>query len=258
MDQQTVPVARSKKQKPARWESQAKGGIRPETLREIRRIAAELIAPFLLGFSEVMGVPSGLQAAYMGAVADGGKPAVAPLRLLAVPGYACPVGADNPWMALISWGLMLWGPRVLFRQRGGAADAVHGDSAAPGLYPCPGGGTAGGGHPGCCVGAYGGIQRAGISPGAHCLENTRDDYPNRGYGERMLSGGHAAGRRQPALAVWLAGGHGGRGLFDGGAGSTWEAAQGRSWACWGASAWRRRTIPWTWRWRWARGDSLPD
>lgn len=50
MDQQTVPVARSKKQKPARWESQAKGGIRPETLREIRRIAAEMIAPFFWDF----------------------------------------------------------------------------------------------------------------------------------------------------------------------------------------------------------------
>ena len=118
MDQQTVPVARSKKQKPARWESQAKGGIRPETLREIRRIAAEMIAPFLLGFSEVMGVPSGLQAAYMGAVAVRGESLLWPLCgcLLSL-GMRALWGLTVPWMALISWGLMLWGPRVLFRQR---------------------------------------------------------------------------------------------------------------------------------------------
>lgn len=118
MDQQTVPVARSKKQKPARWESQAKRGIRPETLREIRRIAAEMIAPFLLGFSEVMGVPSGLQAAYMGAVAVRGESLLWPLCgcLLSL-GMRALWGLTVPWTALISWGLMLWGPRVLFRQR---------------------------------------------------------------------------------------------------------------------------------------------
>ena len=118
MDQQTVPVARSKKQKPARWESQAKGGIRPETLREIRRIAAEMIAPFLLGFSEVMGVPSGLQAAYMGAVAVRGESLLWPLCgcLLSL-GMRALWGLTVPWTVLISWGLMLWGPRVLFRQR---------------------------------------------------------------------------------------------------------------------------------------------
>lgn len=109
MDQQTVPVARSKKQKPARWESQAKGGIRPETLREIRRIAAEMIAPFLLGFSEVMGVPSGLQAAYMGAVAVRGESLLWPLCgcLLSL-GMRALWGLTVPWTALISWGLMLW------------------------------------------------------------------------------------------------------------------------------------------------------
>ena len=112
MDGSRPPVARSKKQKPADGSPRQREGIRPETLREIRRIAAEMIAPFLLGFSEVMGVPSGLQAAYMGAVAVRGESLLWPLCgcLLSL-GMRALWGLTVPWTALIGWGLMLWRPR---------------------------------------------------------------------------------------------------------------------------------------------------
>lgn len=118
MDQQSVPVARGKKQKQARWEAKPRRGIRPEALREIRRIAAEMIAPFLLGFSEVMGVPSGLQAAYLGAMAVRGESLLWPLCgcLLSL-GMRLLWGLTTPWTSLISWAAMLWSPRVLFRKR---------------------------------------------------------------------------------------------------------------------------------------------
>lgn len=70
-------------------------------------------------------------------------------------------------------GLMLWGPRVLFRQRVERLMLYTGIALLPGFILALVEGQPGGGHPGCCVGAYGGVQRARISPGAPCLENTR-------------------------------------------------------------------------------------
>lgn len=144
MDQQTVPVARSKKQKQDRWEAQPKGRVRPDALREIRRIAAEMIAPFLLGFSEVMGVPSGLQAAYLGAMAVRGESLLWPLCgcMLSL-GMRALWGLTIPWTALIGWAAMLWSPRVLFRRGVERLMLYTGAALLPGLIAAIAGGHSG-------------------------------------------------------------------------------------------------------------------
>jgi len=117
MEQRTTPVMRSKKQKPEMWRMEGRPQARPEVLQEIRRIAGEMIAPFLLSFCEVLGVPSGLQTAYVMALASGGESLLWPLcGCLLSFGMRALWGQPLNWGMPMGWALAAMAPRVLFRR----------------------------------------------------------------------------------------------------------------------------------------------
>ena len=117
MDGAPTPVMRGKKQKPGRWDTKEKVFTATENLREMRRIAVKMLAPFLLGFCEVMGVPSGLQTAFLTAQAARGESLLWPLCGCVLSFVMRALwGLPLNWGTLAGWGLTLLTPALLFHK----------------------------------------------------------------------------------------------------------------------------------------------
>ena len=134
MEQTPTPVMRGKKQKANRWcAEETVPGVR-EKLREMGRIALQMLAPFLLSFCEIMGVPSGLQTAWMAAQAALGDSLLWPLcGCLLSFGMRALWGLPLNWGAPVSWALALLGPRLVFKKGLAQLMAFTGAALLPSL-----------------------------------------------------------------------------------------------------------------------------
>ena len=69
MEQRSMEGILRRRKHPHRW-MPAAGIMRPRTaLRQMADIAGRILPSFLLAFADMLGIPSGLHAAYMGAMA---------------------------------------------------------------------------------------------------------------------------------------------------------------------------------------------
>lgn len=111
------PIVRTRKKSKDRWMPGERARRAQETLMGVMRIAAQILPGFMLSFADVMGIPSGLHAAWMAALAVMGES-------LLWPGAGCVLalvmrlvwGLPLRLEMLITLGAMLVAPLVIFRK----------------------------------------------------------------------------------------------------------------------------------------------
>lgn len=114
---QTEPIMRKKKQTKDRWMPGERMQRTTKCVRMVAATAGKMLPGFLLSFADVMGIPSGLHAAWLGALASAGES-------LLWPGAGCVLalvmrmiwGVPLRLEMLLTLGLMLLSPVVLFRR----------------------------------------------------------------------------------------------------------------------------------------------
>lgn len=115
---QAQQVERPRKRKEARW---MRGARREQTMAALERsarIAVQAGVALLLSFSDVMGIPSGLQAAWLAALSAAGESLLWPLCGCALAFPLRLLWRIAPrWETLITLGLMALAPRVVFHRR---------------------------------------------------------------------------------------------------------------------------------------------
>lgn len=115
---QAQQVERPRKKKETRWMHGARREKVLEVLGQSAHIALQAGVAFLLSFADVMGIPSGLQAAWLTALSAAGESLLWPLCGCALAFPMRLLWHISPrWETLITLGLMALAPRVVFRQR---------------------------------------------------------------------------------------------------------------------------------------------
>lgn len=110
-------IARTRKKPRDRWMPGERMARLREMLSRMLKLAAQILPGFLLSFADIMGIPSGLQAAWMAALAVMGESLLCPaggciLALLMRIVWGLPLRLEM----LVTLGLMLISPLLLFRK----------------------------------------------------------------------------------------------------------------------------------------------
>ena len=118
MAQAQQQVERGKKRKETRWMPGARREKALAALGQSLRIAGQAGVAFLLSFADVMGIPSGLQAAWLTALSATGESLLWPMGgcVLAFP-MRLIWGISPRWETLITLGMMALAPRVIFHRK---------------------------------------------------------------------------------------------------------------------------------------------
>ena len=114
---ETQAIVRTKKRSVDRWMPGERMRKAQETALRAVNIAGQVLPGFFLSFADVMGIPSGLQAAWMAALAVMGESLLWPAG-----GWVLALGMRLVWglplrlELLLTLGVMLLAPLVIFRR----------------------------------------------------------------------------------------------------------------------------------------------